>query len=291
MFKFDYLRPATVAEACAMLLEHGENARPIAGGTDLMVQFHEKNRRWEGLRYVVDLSAVTELRGISETEKTVEIGALTTHTELNTSALLRKYADFLAAAAGTVGSPQIRNLGTIGGSVGNASPAADPLTPLIALDAKAVIAGKEGSREVLVRDLYVKSGVLDLKPGELITRFVFEKPAEGAHTHFEKLGRRKALAISRMNVSVLLGTDGSGVIRDARICPGCVFAVPDRVTTAEALLLGAKPDEALFAKAGMEVSAEMIRRTGVRWSTEYKQPVIEALTQRALMKAMGMEAE
>lgn len=289
MYQFEYLRPASLGEACTMLLETG--SRPIAGGTDLMVQFHEKSRRWADLKYVVDLSGLTELRYIRETETTVEIGPLTTHTELNRSPVLRQYAAFLAVAAGTVGSPQIRNLGTIGGSIGNASPAADPLTPLIALDARAVIVGNEGTREALVRDLYVKSGVLDLRPGELITRFVFDKLPAGAKTHFEKLGRRKALAISRMNVSVALDTDASGAISMARICPGCVFAVPDRVATAEALLLGKQPDEALFAQAGREVSAEMIRRTGVRWSTEYKQPVIEALTQRALMKAMGMEAE
>lgn len=273
-----------------MLLEHGDSARPIAGGTDMQVQFHEKSRRWENLRYVVDLSHIEALRYIRETDTAVEIGAFTTHTQLNTSPLVREAAAFLAAAAGTVGSPQIRNLGTIGGSIGNASPAADPLTPLIALNARAVLTSGEGSREVLVKDLYVKSGVLDLKAGEIITTFLFDKLPAGAKTHFEKLGRRKALAISRMNVSVVVVPDGDGNISDARICPGCVFAVPDRVATAEVLLIGKKPDEALFAQAGKEVAAEMIRRTGVRWSTEYKEPVVEALTQRALLKAVGMEA-
>ena len=289
MFKFDYLRPATVHEACLMLEKYGEQARPIAGGTDLMVQIHEKNRRWAGLTHIVDCSALSEMKYIRETKDAVEIGALTTHADLNNSEIIRKESNFLAVAAGTVGSPQIRNLGTIGGSVGNASPAADPLTPLVALGAQARIRGAQNERTVLVRDLYIKSGQLDLRPGELLTGFIFQKQGDGAGNAFEKLGRRKALAISRMNVSALLRFDGDR-ISEARLCPGCVFEIPDRVPTAEAMLVGEKPGVTLFEAAGREVSAEMIRRTGVRWSTEYKKPVIEALVARALTKIMEARA-
>ena len=284
MLRFEYLRVNSIEEASRLLAEHGPEARGLAGGTDLMVQFHERDKRWAELKYVVDFSGLTEMKYIRETATTVEIGALTTHTELNLSPIVQKWAGFLSLAAGTVGSAQVRNLGTIGGSIGNASPAADPLTPLIALEAEAVLACGQDQRRAAVKDIYVKSSVLKLAPGEIITGFTFRKPAPGSFSAFEKLGRRKALAISRMNVAALLRFDGE-VIAEARICPGCVFAIPDRVPSAENILIGQKPDPALFAEAGREVSAEMIRRTGVRWSTEYKKPVIEALVPRALTKA------
>lgn len=289
MFSFDYLRPDTVAEASRLLAEHGASARGIAGGTDMMVQINERDPRWAELQYAIDLSGLAEMRFIRETENSVEIGALTTHTELNVSPVVKKWAAFLSAAAGTVGSTQIRNLGTLGGSVGNASPAADPLTPLIALEAEALIASDKNRRQVPVKDLYLKSGLLKLEPGELITGFTFKKPAPVSFSAFEKLGRRKALAISRLNVAAMLRFEGE-VIVEARICPGCVFSIPDRVESAEKILIGQKADQTLFEEAGREVSAEMIRRTGVRWSTEYKQPVIEAMVPRALLKAVEARA-
>lgn len=284
----EYLRPATVKEACETLFIRGSDARLIAGGTDLFVQFHENDERWRELKLLVDISALRELRFIRENGDSIEIGALTTHDELDRSSLLRSRAAFLSDAAGTVGSRQIRNLGTIAGCVANASAAADPLPPLIALDARAVIAGPDWEREVLLRDLYVKPGLLALEPGEMIVRFVFDKLAEDSKTAFLKLGRRKALAISRMNVAAAI-TVRNGVIREARVCPGCLFPTPGRVTAAEELLIGKAPEKTHFDQAGREVAAEMIRRTGVRWSAEYKEPVAAALVSRTLQRAMGEE--
>lgn len=292
MFRFDYLRPKSVEECCGLLEEFTDKAKIIAGGTDLMVQIRDKDKRFKNINYVIDITHLeTQLHYLTENDDYVFIGPLTTHTELEGSDIVQNAAKFLSHAASTVGSPQIRNRGTIGGSIGNASPAADPLTPLIALDALVKITGTNGVRESKLKDLYIKSGVLDLKPGEMITEILFHKLPDGSKTAFEKLGRRKALAISRLNTSVILHLDDAGLIDFARIAPGCIFATPDRVESAEQLLLGKKPSVDLFFEAGKEVSAEMIRRTGIRWSTEYKQPAIEALVQRALLKALGMEGE
>ena len=130
---------------------------------------------------------------------------------------------------------------------------------------------------------------MTIQPDELLVAFEFLSLAAW-RTSFLKLGRRKALAISRMNVAAAFLLK-DGLIQEARISPGCVFRSPDRVKNAEEILLGQIVSKELFAQAGVLAAEEMIRRTGVRWSTEYKQPVLEALVERALLQAAGLQTE
>lgn len=290
MIQYNYHRAESLEDAGRILLEYGRKARIVAGGTDIMVQIHEKDKRWKDLACLLDLTYLEkELRYITEDEAYVYIGPLSTHTDLERSSIIRRELSCLGEASASVGSPQIRNRGTIGGSIGNAFPASDPLPALIAADAIVRIWGPEGERELPLKELYVGKGELDLKDGELIREFKFLKFPGGTRTGFSKLGRRKALAISRLNCAAALTLDEEGVITDARIAPGCIFIIPDRAEAAESLLIGKKPSEALFEEAGRAVSALMIERTGVRWSTEYKQPVVEEIVYRALCAAAGME--
>lgn len=291
MFKYNYYRANTIGEVCTQLALQKEKVRIIAGGTDIMVQIREKEAKWKEIECLLDITSLgRELRYITEAQECIRIGALSTHTDIETSKLIKKFLPFLSEACASVGSPQIRNLGTIGGSICNASVAADPLSPLIAADTQVVIQGVQGAREVDLKSFYTGRGTVDLQEGEFVTEFIVKKLTQGAQTAFIKLGRRKALAISRMNVSAVLGINGQGVITEARIAPGCIFVKPDRVTEVEALLLGNAPSGELFASVGKAVSEEMITRTGIRWSTEYKKPAIEGLVEDALYKAAGMEA-
>lgn len=290
MFQYNYYRANTIEDVCEKLAMYKERIRIIAGGTDIMVQIREKDAKWKGLDYLLDITSLEEqLRGIREEGDTIWIGALSTHTDLEESGIIQKYLPFLGEACATVGSPQIRNRGTIGGSICNASPAADPLTPLIAADTKVVIEGLTGTRTVDLKAFYLGKGATDLKEGEFVTAFVVSKLPAGARKSFVKLGRRKALAISRLNASVVLCINVEGVITEARVAPGCIFVIPDRVAQAEALLIGKKPSKELFVQAGKAVSDEMIARTGIRWSTEYKQPAVEGIVEDALFLAAGME--
>ncbi|XCP86274.1 xanthine dehydrogenase family protein subunit M [Roseburia hominis] len=283
MFKYNYYRAKSLEEICETLVKYKDKVGIVAGGTDIMVQIREKDKRWQDMECMLDISALEEeMRYIREEGNEIHIGALSTHTDLERSDVVKKYIPFLGKAASTVGSPQIRNRGTIGGSICNASPAADPLTPLIALDARVVIHGPKGEREELLRDFYVGKGKVDLKEGEFLKEFVVEKLPQNVVTEFVKLGRRKALAISRLNVSIALGFDAEGVIDYARVAPGCIFVTPDRVVKAEQLLVGKKPSDELWKEAGKAVSEEMIARTGVRWSTEYKKPAVEGIVEEAL---------
>lgn len=290
MIRYTYHRAASLEEACRILKEYGASARIVAGGTDIMVQIHEKDARWKELSCLLDITGLKdEIGKVTEDETSLHIGALCTHTELEQNALIRQYVPFLGEACATVGSPQIRNRGTIGGSIGNAFPASDPLPALIASDARAVIIGTEGERTVLLRDLYEGKGNLAMEAGEMLKEFVIGKFPAGTHTGFYKLGRRKALAISRLNCAAALTFAADGTITEARIAPGCIFTKPDRVERAEALLIGKQPSDELFEAAGQAVSEVMIERTGVRWSTEYKKPAVEEIVFRALCVAAGRE--
>lgn len=289
MFKYEYLCPANLQEAYAMLSRHGSGARIVAGGTDFMVQIREQDKRWKGIEYVVDLTRVKGLDYISETEGYIRIGAMATHDQISRSPLLKDTVHFLSEASNSVGSPQIRNRGTIGGSICNASPAADPVPVLVALDAEVALASIRGIRVLPLKSIYKKANETNIEPDEILTEVRFKKLDTGTGNAFIKLGRRKALAISRLNVAVSIKLDKEGKAADVRISPGCIFATPDRVPAAEEVLLGKVPTDSLIAETGKKVSEEMILRTGVRWSTEYKKPVIEALTRRAVKQALGVK--
>lgn len=263
---------------------HAGHIRPLAGGTDLMVHLREESRKVEGITHFMDIARLTELHEIRAADGSLYIGAGVSHAEIAASPLVRQYVSALCAASDSVGSPQIRNSGTIGGNVCNGSLAADTLSVLTAVDAQLELYSEQGVRWVEIAQLHKGRGQLDIQPDELLVRLRLPI-LEGYRFAFIKLGRRKALAISRMNMAVAVKKNGRA-IEDVRIAPGCVFSQPERAHAAEELLRGQIPDEELLERAGRAVSEQMIQRTGVRWSTEYKQPVVQALTVRALRAAL-----
>lgn len=292
MFQYDYKCAETVEEVCTALNQDRERIRIIAGGTDLMVQIKEKNPKWKEIELLLDITSLEqELRKIADNGNAVYIGALSTHTDIEESDIVKQYLPFLGEACSTVGSTQIRNRGTLGGSICNASPAADPLTPLVASGAVVVIQGMTEKRIVNIEDFYTAEGGIDLQAGEFVIGFEVPKLPKGTLMAFSKLGRRKALAISRVNSSVAIRLNEAEIIEEARIAPGCIFAKPMCVTKAQELIVGSRPSYDLFLEAGKIVSEEMIRYSGIRWSTKYKKPAVEGIVQDALMKSVGMEIQ
>lgn len=289
MQNLNYLKPDSLKQALEWMDQYAGKIKPLAGGTDLMVQLREEAKKLAAVEYMLDLDGLAELKGIDIGDKVISIGTMTTHSQVNFSPEIRKYAPFLSHACSTVGSPQMRNAGTVGGNICNGSPAADSLSPFVALNARMVLASVNGERKELVKDLYEGAGKLKLAPNEIAVRIEFDR-IDDYSTAFIKLGRRKALAISRMNAAAAIKLAADGTIEDVRLVPGCVFSVPDRVEKAEEFLRGKKPSLELFTECGKVVSGVMNDRTGIRWSTEYKQPVVEALSQRALSKAAGLDA-
>jgi len=284
MLTYEYIRPDSIGQACETLAHHMGEAAVIAGGTDLLAQIRGEDKKLASLRYLVDLTHIPGMKSITKEGDIISIGAMASHTDIAGSPVLQKEAQFLCEACASVGSPQIRNMGTIGGNIANASPAADPVTPLIALGAEVVTARSGVGRAIPLASLYKDPYVTILESDEIITQIRFKALPAGAGTAFVKLGRRKALAISRMNVAVALVFDIDRKVADSRICAGSVFPKPMRAAEAEALVKGHITEEVAEA-AGVKVAEAMIGITGVRWSTEYKGPVIRSLVKRAVLLA------
>lgn len=279
---FDYQTPKTLQEACQLLVKARGKAKVIAGGTDLVIQLRNGDVRPQ---FLIDVSNLKELQGIEESDESLSIGAAVTHSEISQSPLIKEYAGILSKAAAEIGSPQIRNLGTIGGNIVNASPAADTIPPLLVLNAVGRVVSQEGERDVPVSQLLRGPYETALASNEILTRISFKKLRKNTKGSFIRLARREAMAIARMSIALLAQME-EGVLKEIGIASGAVFPTPQRLEEVEEFLKGRSPDEALLKEASTKVSATMIRRSGVRSSTPYKAPVIEALFLRAMRQVL-----
>jgi CO/xanthine dehydrogenase FAD-binding subunit len=212
MSDFTYVRAHSLDEAVALLSELGVHSRVLAGGTDLVNQFRKGEVQCDR---VVDVTHVPELRTI-ENGDPIRIGAAVTHTEIAESALLRERAPLLVRACRQIGSPQIRNVATIGGNVVNAAACADTLPVLVCLEARAVVVSVWGVERVPVADLVTGVYRTELPPGGLIQAFEFEATPPGSRVSFQRIGRRQAMSISRLSVAALWA-EGSA----SRCCAWC----------------------------------------------------------------------
>jgi CO/xanthine dehydrogenase FAD-binding subunit len=252
----------------------------VAGGTDLLIEWRRPPAT-TGIT-VIDISSIAELKGIIAENGSIRLKPLTTHSETLRSSIIGEWAPLLSSAASTIGSPQIRNRGTVGGNIMNAAACADTVPPLIALEAEVVMSSVSGTRQVKLADFFLKPYLTKATTEEVLTEIRFAKLPTGAKSCFIKLGRRNALSISRLSVAAVVVRDASGIITGARIVPGATFPIWRRVNEAETILIGEQPSLELFHAAGNVVSEMMIAETGRRWSTEFKEPVIAVLVRRAL---------
>ncbi len=279
MRPFEYIGCESLERACEVLDARAGRGRILAGGTDLLLELRRPGPPPEA---IVDISRIASLRGISLDEGEIRIGPLTTHAELSRSDVLRGRAGFLAMAAGALGSPQIRNRGTIGGNIMNAAACADTVPPLVALGARLTLRSYQGERVVAIGEFFKEPYRTVARATEVLTLIRFPGVPVNARTAFVKLGRRNAASIARLSVAALVARDPRGMITEARIVPGAATPVWKRITEAEEILIGMRPSASLFAEAGRKVSEVMVRMTGRRWSTEYKEPVLPVLVRRAL---------
>ncbi len=286
---FDYKSPRSVQEACDLLWKADGKAKLIAGGTDLVIGLRNGD---QNPPVIIDVTRIEKLRKIEEKNGTICIGAAVTHSEIASSPLINKYAKVLSDAASGIGSPQIRNLGTIGGNVVNASPAADTLPPLMVLNAMGLVMSKEGEKQVPLYQLFEGPYETSLKSHELLVQVTFQKLSSSMKSSFIRLARRDAMAIARMSVAIVLEMEKrKKQIREIRIAAGSITPTPRRFSEAEDLLRGKSPDEEILQKASLKISEMMINRTGIRASTPYKRPVIETLFMRGMRKALERRNE
>jgi CO/xanthine dehydrogenase FAD-binding subunit len=278
--QFQYFRPSTLHEALEFLQEEGPSTSVIAGGTDLMISVRN------GLMasaYVMDISRLEELRTVTRTEETLVIGAAVTYTELMANREIIDHAPVLTLAARQVGSLQIRNVGTLGGNVANASPAADSVPALLVHSTWVRIQSAFEERFEPLENVIVGPYTTNLKPGELIIGFILE-PLPDHRAEFQRIARRKALSVARINAASVGKVNTDEVVSDIRLSVGSITPRPCRMTAAENRLRGKVPNENLIQEAAAAVSGEMIRQSGIRHSTEYKRPAVEGLVVKTLSR-------
>jgi len=272
------LSPRSLSEAYAILADAPH--RPVAGGTDLLVLL--TGEIGPPPERVIDLWRVEELRGIRVSDGALEIGALSTYTQIRRSEDCAAHAPSLVAAAATIGAAQIQNRGTIGGNVMNASPAGDTLPVLLALDAVLVVGGPSGERAIPASAFWPAYRTTALRDGELLLR-VRIPIVEGLRQAFRKVGTRRAQAISKVVLAAAWRRDPSW--RDVRIAFGSVAATPIRATAAEAALEGAPATPGTVDVAVVALLGELHPIDDVRSTAAYRLEVAGRILRRMLEDA------
>ncbi|MFQ6110791.1 MAG: FAD binding domain-containing protein, partial [Nitrospinota bacterium] len=271
MKNFEYLEPKTLKQASSMLLKYKRNARLLAGGTDLLVGL---KGGWTKARYIINLKKVPGLDGLRFSQRQgLRFGALTTWHSLMSHPAVGEHYPILYEACRLVGSRQIRNVGTIGGNLCHASPAADAALPLLALDATCTIFGPRKERKVPVRELFAGPGRTSLKPGEILTEIQVPPPLKGAGSCFIKFSPRKAMDLAMVGVGAVMRVKG-GRVEDVRIALGAVAPTPIRARRAEKVLLDGEPGEELISRAAEQAASECRPISDFRASGEYRREMV-----------------
>ncbi|MEP7379371.1 MAG: xanthine dehydrogenase family protein subunit M [Chloroflexota bacterium] len=274
--------PRTLADAYG-LLASDVGWRPVAGGTDLMVQL--TGELGPAPERGLDIWRLNELRGISLEGGALVMGALTTYTQIRNSDACGEHLPALVEAAATIGAVQIQNRGTIGGNAINASPAGDTLPVLLATDAELVLGSVRGERSVAAKDFWPAYRKTACAPDELLLRIHFPLP-RGRQVRFRKVGTRHAQAISKVVLALSWREDG-GVWRDVRVALGSVAPTPIRATETEKVLEGAAPRETTADHAAATLANEIHPIDDVRSTADYRRVVSARVLHRLLREAGG----
>ncbi len=280
MKKFNYYKPQSRGEAFMLMEKHKGCARYIAGGTDIIVRIKHGVIQPDAL---VSLRGIEELRGIQHNEG-VTLGSMTLIRELERDPVFARKYPALAQAAGVLASPQIRNVATIGGNLGNAAPSADCAPPLMVLDAVLTIEGPGGKREVPIDGFFQGPGRTCCDSLEILTRISIPPLADKTGMAFLKVGR-VSQDIAVLNAAALLVME-RGVCRQCRLAVGAVAPVPLRLKGIETVIEGQEICDELLDRVGKMVEQEVSPITDVRSTEEYRRVVTGVMVRRAIRQAL-----
>ncbi len=244
---FDYVRPQSLEDALAQLREHGDDARVLAGGHSLLPVM---KARLAAPGVLVDIAHIEGLSGISESEGGFSIGAMTTHAEIEASDLVQEKCRALAEAAGSIGDLQVRNRGTIGGSLAHADPAADYPAAVLAAGAEITVAGVNGERVIGIDDFFTRTYETSLDDGEIITSVRIPAPAARGGSAYLKAAQQ-ASGFAVCGVAAQLALDENGSVESIRVGVTGVAAPAYRATNVEDTLMGSAPSAESIRKAAM----------------------------------------
>lgn len=283
MRPFEYVAPQSLAEALETLHRAGEEARPLAGGTDLLVA-------WKGRqappRLVVDLGRVAELHGVFEAADGLHIGSLTTHTDIASDPLIARHVPAMISAALSIGAPQTRNRGTIGGNLVSAVPSMDSGPVLLAFDARLNLASAGGTRTVAIQDFFLGPRRTVLDHDELLVDVVIPREMLGRPSAFWKFGLRKGQALALVNAAASVAMS-NGTITDSRVALGAVAPTVIRSPGAEAGLRGAVPAmNGVVERAASAAVGDARPIDDFRASAGYRRELIAAGVRKVLHAAL-----
>ena len=291
--RFELLQPRSLAEALELKRDYAERAKILAGGTDLLILLKEREIKTEA---VMSLRHLRELDFIRAEESGVTVGALASHSAVASSPVIRERFPDLAEACSQVGAAQIQNLGTVGGNICNASPAADAAPPLLLMDALLTLASARGERRVPIHDFFLGPRQTVLQPDEILKEIFIPRISGRRGATYLKLGRRQAMEIAIVGLGVAIHLNGSDqVVSECRVAMGSVAPTVVRARDAEKILRDREITSELIDEVAA-VSAEAARPiSDVRASAQYRLDMIRVLcrqaTQAALARARKSKAE
>ena len=280
--RFDYYTPDSVENACKLLVELGDGAYVMAGGTDLLVKIHRGVLKAKAL---VDIKKIEGIDGISYTKgKGLTIGAMARLTDVGEHPDIKAKFPAISKAALCTANTQIRNMGTVTGNLCNAAPSADNAPALMTMGAVLNLKCLEGEREVPLGDFFKGPGMTVIKKGELVTSIFVPDPPKGAGTSYQYLSARGKVDIASVCVGATVIMDGD-VCKDAKIVLGAVAPVPMRAKDAEKVVIGHKLSTEILERLGLTASKESMPITDMRSTAEYRKILVAVLSARAIEEA------
>jgi len=275
-----YFAPRKIEEALEILTECGKEIKVIAGGTDLLIQYYDRLYEINGW---LDLKNIKELKEIKMHQNQMEIGAMVSHAQLENSEDIKKYYPVLSQAASDIGSPQIRNRGTIGGNIVNASPAGDLLAPLMAYDAQFRLISVQGEKIVPAEEFFIGPKKTILEPAQLLTQIILPLPSERTYGCWIKIGKRKALIIATITLALVVEMDEDNkTVKDVRTCLGSVAPTPIEIKEIRKKIIGKDFNQLDFAELGQIVEDKISPIDDIRGTREYRKDVAKNIMINAL---------
>jgi len=277
-----YFRPQTIPEALGLLEKYKGSARIIAGGTDLLLQIRNGDLEPKAL---VDITRIPGLDRVRLEGGRIKIGGVVTHTQVVQSRLIEERAMALKEGASWLGSPQIRNIGTLSGNIVSGQPGADTTIPLLALNAQVKVVNKKGERIIPLAEFFIDTGKTAVDSSrEILTEVSFPALKKGETSISLRLARRKALALPILSLAIVLSADlAKRKFKYARIAMGPVGPIPFRARETENLLAGAPISEAIIKEAAQKAAQESNPRTSLlRGSEGYRRNMVANLVERGI---------
>ena len=275
-----YFAPQKTEEALKILFKYEKEIKVIAGGTDLLIQYYDRLYEINGW---LDLKNIKELKEIRIHQNQMEIGAMVTHAQLEKSEDIKKYFPVLSKAAADIGSPQIRNRGTIGGNIVNASPAGDLLSPLMAYDAQFKLLSFQKEVVISAEEFFIGPKKTILEPAQLLTRIILPLPSERTYGSWIKIGKRKALIIATIALALVVEmAKDNRTVKDVRTCLGSVAPTPIEIKEIREKTVGKNFSQLDFNQLGQIVEDKISPIDDIRGTKEYRKDVAKKIMINAL---------